>query len=106
MIYLNYLGKMGQLGNQLFQYAALKGIANHKGYDFAIPNHNELIVDALGNKLRIELFTPFKLKGVKRKIFFLEIDFIFLRMLKNILISIKMLMVNLENLWFHIPTFV
>ena len=67
MIYLNYLGKMGQLGNQLFQYAALKGIANHKGYDFSIPNHNELIVDALGNKLRIELFTPFKLKNFSEK---------------------------------------
>ena len=27
MLGLNYLGKMGQLGNQMFQYAALKGIA-------------------------------------------------------------------------------
>jgi hypothetical protein len=67
MIYLNYLGKMGQLGNQLFQYASLKGIAKHNGYDFAIPNHNELIVDALGNKLRIELFFPFKLKNLSEK---------------------------------------
>lgn len=63
MIYLNYLGKMGQLGNQMFQYSSLKGIANHHGYDFAIPNHNELIIDSLGNKLRIELFGPFKLKN-------------------------------------------
>ena len=63
MIYLNYLGKMGQLGNQMFQYASLKGIASHKNYNFCIPNHNELIVDALGNHLRIELFTPFKLKN-------------------------------------------
>jgi hypothetical protein len=67
MIYLNYLGKMGQLGNQMFQYAALRGIANHNGYDYAIPNHNELIVDALGNKLRIELFGPFKLKNFSDK---------------------------------------
>jgi hypothetical protein len=67
MIYLNYLGKMGQLGNQMFQYSALKGIAKHHGYDFAIPNHNELIVDSLGNKLRIELFDPFKLKNLSEK---------------------------------------
>lgn len=67
MIYLNYFGKMGQLGNQMFQYAALKGIANHNGYDYAVPNHNELIVDALGNKLRIELFGPFKLKNFSNK---------------------------------------
>jgi len=67
MIYLNYLGKMGQLGNQMFQYSALKGIANHLNYDFCIPNHDELIVDALGNKLRIELFAPFKLKNFSDK---------------------------------------
>ena len=47
MIFLDYLGKMGQLGNQMFQYAALRGIAKHKGYDFGIPDHDELIVDAL-----------------------------------------------------------
>ena len=46
MIFLDYLGKMGQLGNQMFQYAALRGIAKHKGYDFGIPDHDELIVDA------------------------------------------------------------
>jgi len=67
MIYLNYLGKMGQLGNQMFQFSALKGIASHRGYDFCIPNHSELIVDALGNHLRIELFAPFKLKNFSEK---------------------------------------
>ena len=59
MIGLNYLGKMGQLGNQMFQYAALKGIAAKHNYKTIIPNHNELIVDALGNKLRIVLFDAF-----------------------------------------------
>ena len=43
MIGLNYLGKMGQLGNQMFQYAALKGIARNRGLDFIIPNHSEAI---------------------------------------------------------------
>lgn len=59
MIGLNYLGKMGQLGNQMFQYAAIKGIAAYKNYDFCIPNHNEIVDDGLGNKLRIELFDVF-----------------------------------------------
>jgi len=61
MIGLNYLGKMGQLGNQMFQYASLRGVAANRGFEFCIPNHDELIVDVLGNKLRIELFDAFKL---------------------------------------------
>ena len=63
MIGLNYLGKMGQLGNQMFQYAALKGIANRRGLDYMIPNHDEAIQDGLGNILRIELFEPFNIKS-------------------------------------------
>jgi len=59
MIGFNYLGKLGQLGNQMFQYAALKGIAAKHNYKTIIPSHNEVIVDALGNKLRIELFDAF-----------------------------------------------
>ena len=60
MIGLNYLGKRGQLGNQMFQYAALKGIASWKGYEYIFPNHNEVVDDGIGNKLRIELFDAFK----------------------------------------------
>ena len=59
MITFNYLGKLGQLGNQMFQYAATKGIASHLGYDFMIPDHNEIFDDGIGNKLRIELDGPF-----------------------------------------------
>jgi len=59
MIGLNYLGKLGQLGNQMFQYAALKGIAAKHNYKTIIPSHPDVIVDALGNKLRIELFDAF-----------------------------------------------
>ena len=65
MIGLNYLGKMGQLGNQMFQYAALKGIANQNGYEYVFPNHNEEIQDGLGNTLRIELFDAFNIKHDK-----------------------------------------
>ena len=66
MIGLNYLGKMGQLGNQMFQYAALKGIAAKHNYRTIVPNNMEVIVDALGNKLRIELFGDVAPNHVKR----------------------------------------
>ena len=75
MIGFNYLGKMGQLGNQMFQYASLKGIARKRGYEFCIPNHDEAIVDALGNTLRIELFDAFDLReGGKFRIGFMKTD--------------------------------
>ena len=38
MLSFNHLGNMGRLGNQMFQYASLKGIANHRQYDFVIPS--------------------------------------------------------------------
>ena len=64
MIGFNYLGKMGQLGNQMFQYASLRGIAKNRGFNFCIPFHNEVVVDSLGNKLKIELFNPFVMSNV------------------------------------------
>ena len=75
MIGFNYLGKMGQLGNQMFQYASLKGIARKHGYEFCIPNHDEVMVDVLGNKLRIELFDAFDLREEgKFRIGFMKTD--------------------------------
>ena len=44
MIGFNSLGKLGRLGNQMFQYASLKGIAANNGYNICIPsstNQNE-----------------------------------------------------------------
>lgn len=41
MIGMNKLGQKGRLGNQLFQYAALVGIAKNMGYDFCIPDHSK-----------------------------------------------------------------
>ncbi|HCX21907.1 MAG TPA: alpha-1,2-fucosyltransferase, partial [Cytophagales bacterium] len=61
----NYLGKLGQLGNQMFQYAATLGVARYTGVPFTIPNHDELVVDSLGNRLRIELFDCFDIKPDK-----------------------------------------
>lgn len=37
MISLNNIGNYGRLGNQMFQYASLKGIARKHGYSFCIP---------------------------------------------------------------------
>ena len=37
MLAFNKLGQLGRLGNQMFQYAALRGIAARRGYDFGIP---------------------------------------------------------------------
>lgn len=57
----NHLGTLGQLGNQMFQYASTKGISRNIGTTFTIPNHSNVVLDGLGNKLRIELFDCFKL---------------------------------------------
>ncbi|WP_374448454.1 alpha-1,2-fucosyltransferase [Stella sp.] len=38
MIGCNHLGRIGRLGNQMFQYAALRGIAAVHGYEFCIPD--------------------------------------------------------------------
>ena len=59
MLGFNHLGRMGQLGNQMFQYASLKGIATNRGYDYMVANHEDTVVDSLGNRLRCELFNPF-----------------------------------------------
>ena len=61
MIGFNYLGKLGQLGNQMFQYASIMGIAEGIGTTCCIPNHHEVIDDGIGNKLRVELFDAFKI---------------------------------------------
>ena len=37
MLSFNKLGKSGRLGNQMFQYAALRGIAAHRGFDWVVP---------------------------------------------------------------------
>ena len=46
-IAFNHLGKLGQLGNQMFQYAATKGVASKLKVPFMIPNHREIFVDGI-----------------------------------------------------------
>jgi hypothetical protein len=43
MIGMNILGNNGRLGNQMFQYAALVGIAKNMGYEYCIPDHSQFI---------------------------------------------------------------
>ena len=40
MITFSLLGKYGRLGNQMFQYAAIIGIAKHNNYDYCFPLNN------------------------------------------------------------------
>jgi len=61
MLAFNHLGKLGQLGNQMFQYASLRGIASKVGSEFMIPNHQEIYDDGIGNRYGILLFDVFKL---------------------------------------------
>ena len=42
MVTFHKLGELGRLGNQLFQYAALKGLASKNGYTAKIPNPNTM----------------------------------------------------------------
>ena len=60
-IAFNHLGKLGQLGNQMFQYAATKGVASKLDVPFMIPNHREIFDDGIGNRYTILLYNAFKL---------------------------------------------
>ena len=61
MLGFNALGRQGRLCNQMFQYAAVKGISRKIGTDFCIPNHTQAVNDGIGNMLRTELFDSFDL---------------------------------------------
>ena len=37
MLSFNHIGNLGRLGNQMFEYAALRGIAKRHGYEYCIP---------------------------------------------------------------------
>ena len=37
MLAFNNIGSLGRLGNQMFEYAALRGIAARHSYDWMIP---------------------------------------------------------------------
>ena len=59
MIGFNHLGRHGRLGNQMFQYAGLRGIAAKHGYEFCIPPS-----DFQDQWMDHQLFEAFKLPGL------------------------------------------
>ena len=55
----NGLGNEGRLGNQMFQYAFMRGMSKKHGYDFMIPHESAVRYDNYG------LFECFELEGCK-----------------------------------------
>ena len=65
----NRLGSNGRLGNQMFQYASLRGIAEHRGFEWMIPRPESYGDSNYG------LFDCFKMSTVQEKNFgILEAD--------------------------------
>ena len=60
MITMTGIGYMGQLGNQMYQYAALLGISQLHGYEVVLPGDNREIRDVeqdyTGRKIRYGLY--------------------------------------------------
>jgi hypothetical protein len=59
MLAFNQIGNLGRLGNQMFEYADLRGIASHHGYDWCIPPFH---MEGIEN---YSLHMCFKLESVK-----------------------------------------
>jgi hypothetical protein len=59
----NRLGSNGRLGNQMFQYAGLRGIAEYKGFSWVIPRPDNYGASNYG------LFDCFKMESVKEENF-------------------------------------
>ena len=66
MIGFNHLGRLGRFGNQMFQYAALRGIASNNNVNFCFPYWKESINDGLGNMNKTELFDCFNMESVSQ----------------------------------------
>jgi len=61
MIGYNRLGCNGRLGNQMFQYAALRGIADKRGFNWVIPPEN------YDHSANYGLFETFEMTNVEKK---------------------------------------
>lgn len=68
MISFNYLGNLGRLGNQMFQFAALKGIAANRGFDFCLPS--KACFGRLDGKVRNQknIYDVFNLTNLKNDV--------------------------------------
>ena len=59
------LGRNGRFGNQMFQYAATRGIAANRGFDFCIPPGPATDEEFNDEENQHKLFMAFKLDSVK-----------------------------------------
>ena len=66
MLTFNKLGKSGRLGNQMFQYAALRGIAANRGFDWCVPAPETSGIDEFGTENNYCMFDTFKLSHAKK----------------------------------------
>lgn len=70
MIGFNALGQMGRLGNQMFQFAALKGISHNNGYQYCFPptkNKNEWTDHQLFNPFKLGSISPLNIQFIDSK---------------------------------------
>ena len=61
MLAFNQIGNLGRLGNQMFEYAALRGIAAYHGYNWCIPPFNRTGIE------NYSLHECFKLESVGKQ---------------------------------------
>jgi len=61
MIGHNHIGKNGRFGNQMFQYAALRGVAKARGYDFIVPDGPRTDDEFTDEEEQHKLFMAFKM---------------------------------------------
>jgi hypothetical protein len=65
MIGHNHIGKNGRFGNQMFQYAALRGIAYSHNVDFCIPDGPRTDEQFVDEEEQHKLFMAFNMNGAK-----------------------------------------
>ena len=65
MIGHNHIGKNGRFGNQMFQYAATRGIAHSHGIDFIIPDGPRTDDEFTDEEQQHKLFMAFDMEGAK-----------------------------------------
>lgn len=63
MISFNHLGNLGRLGNQMFQYAALKGIAANRKFEFLVPPRDVFGLQDAKVRGSLQIYDLFNLSG-------------------------------------------
>ena len=74
MIGHNHIGKNGRFGNQMFQYAATRGIAKTRGFDFTTPDGPKNDSEFNDEEQQHKLFMSFNMTGAKN-IGYLEAEY-------------------------------